>query len=727
MAVKVKRSGATACTASAQYTTNNGTAIAGSDYTSTSGGLTWASGENGTKTFNVPILQDTVYESTESFRVDLSNINGSDGGSYTSAQVNISDDDPADTTPNAFSFTAVTNAAPSTVYASNAIIVSGLESGYNDTAISVSSGTYSLNGAAYIGAAGTVKNGDTVTVQTTSSASYETTVKAKLTIGTATGTFAVTTRTADTTPDTFSFTAVTGAAPSTVYTSNSISVSGLESGYTGTAMSVSGGMYSLNGAAFTAAAGTVKNGDAVRVQGTSSASYDTKITAKLKIGTASGTFAVTTSAADTTPNAYSFAAVTGATPSTVYTSNSITVGGLSPGYTATKLSISGGKYSLNGAAYTNAAGTVKNGDTVTVQATSSASYSTKVTAKLKIGTASGTFAITTRAADTTPDAFSFAPVTGATPSTVYTSNTVTIGGLEPGYAGTAISVSSGQYSLNGAAYTSVAGTVKNGDTVKLQTTSSASYNTKVTATLVVGTSSALFDVTTAQAPGTPLGSAFLVNTYMSVTEASAVASDSAGNFVVTWMSKGQDSSGWGIYAQRYDADGSPQGSEFRVSEFRGKPFTSIDQYSSPAIAGDAAGHLVVTWTSYDQDEDGSGWGIYAQRYAADGSPQGSEFRVSTYTSGDQYAPAVASDSAGHFVVAWMSNGQDNSGWGIYAQRYTADGSPSGSEFRVNTYTSGGQYAPAVAGDSAGHFVVTWVSSEQGDSGQGICAQRYAGP
>ncbi len=35
--------------------------------------------------------------------------------------------------------------------------------------------------------------------------------------------------------------------------------------------------------------------------------------------------------------------------------------------------------------------------------------------------------------------------------------------------------------------------------------------------------------------------------------------------------------------------------------------------------------------------------------------------------------------------------------------------PAGTEFQVNTYTTDAQYAPAVASDSAGNFVVVWAS------------------
>jgi hypothetical protein len=49
--------------------------------------------------------------------------------------------------------------------------------------------------------------------------------------------------------------------------------------------------------------------------------------------------------------------------------------------------------------------------------------------------------------------------------------------------------------------------------------------------------------------------------------------------------------------------------------------------------------------------------------------QGGEFRVNSFTTNNQYNPAVGMDAAGDFVVAWSSYGQDGSGYGVYAQRY----------------------------------------------------------
>ena len=57
------------------YTTTNGTATAGSDYTATSGTLSFAAGVT-TQQISVPVLRDTITEPTETFAVTLSNPSG---------------------------------------------------------------------------------------------------------------------------------------------------------------------------------------------------------------------------------------------------------------------------------------------------------------------------------------------------------------------------------------------------------------------------------------------------------------------------------------------------------------------------------------------------------------------------------------------------------------------------------------------------------------------------
>ena len=75
-----------------EYATRDNTAIDGEDYTAVSGTLTFASGET-SKTFSVPILDDAIYEGTERFNLDLSNVSNAVLGSGNVAQVTVSDDE----------------------------------------------------------------------------------------------------------------------------------------------------------------------------------------------------------------------------------------------------------------------------------------------------------------------------------------------------------------------------------------------------------------------------------------------------------------------------------------------------------------------------------------------------------------------------------------------------------------------------------------------------------
>ena len=215
---------------------------------------------------------------------------------------------------------------------------------------------------------------------------------------------------------------------------------------------------------------------------------------------------------------------------------------------------------------------------------------------------------------------------------------------------------------------------------------------------------------------TPIGPEFRVNSYTnSYQDTSNVAMDDVGNFIVTWTSDGQDGSGYGVYAQRYDASGAAIGAEFRVN-------TTTTNWQMESAVAMASGSFLISWSSAEQD--GGGFGIYARLYNAGGEPVGAEFRVNTTTSGNQRYSSVAMDSSGNFVVSWTSTGQDGGGDGVYARLYNLAGTPLGSEFRVNTLTTGDQRYSTVAMDSDGDFVVTWKSDLQDGDGYGIYAQRY---
>ena len=91
--ITVNRTGGATGTVTVNYATSNGTATSGSDYTATAGSLSFGPGET-TKSFSVPILNDTADESAESFNVSLSGpTGGAVLGAPSSGSVTITDDD----------------------------------------------------------------------------------------------------------------------------------------------------------------------------------------------------------------------------------------------------------------------------------------------------------------------------------------------------------------------------------------------------------------------------------------------------------------------------------------------------------------------------------------------------------------------------------------------------------------------------------------------------------
>lgn len=143
--------------------------------------------------------------------------------------------------------------------------------------------------------------------------------------------------------------------------------------------------------------------------------------------------------------------------------------------------------------------------------------------------------------------------------------------------------------------------------------------------------------------------------------------------------------------------------------------------SQPDVASTADGRAVVVWASFDQD--GSSWGIYAQRYNAIGEKVGGEFRVNTHTRGSQREPAVAMDSNGAFMVVWQSLGEDSSSWGVFGRQFDANGIATSDQILIPQTTRGLQWHPDVSVLASGGYVVAWDGRGSGD-GDGVFTRTF---
>jgi hypothetical protein len=220
-------------------------------------------------------------------------------------------------------------------------------------------------------------------------------------------------------------------------------------------------------------------------------------------------------------------------------------------------------------------------------------------------------------------------------------------------------------------------------------------------------------------------------------QAQDVAADADGNFVVVWSDGDYYASG--IKGRRYDRFGIPQGDEFQVNSSSN---TALN-HRTPSVSMDPAGNFVVTWNAYAYGDTAYS-DVFARRFEANGSAQGPQFRVSNnaYTlSYGSYSytlfhysyvqnPDVRKDTAGNFIVVWQRATDDPTFLGdadeqqIVARRYNAAGVSQGGIFKVSDGTNDTYInsKPEVATHPSGDFVVAWKALDSGDA---IVARRFS--
>lgn len=109
--------------------------------------------------------------------------------------------------------------------------------------------------------------------------------------------------------------------------------------------------------------------------------------------------------------------------------------------------------------------------------------------------------------DTTPDAFSFTDQSGVPTSSTVTSAAITIAGID---AAAPVTITNGEYSIDGGAWTSAGGNVTNGQQIQVRHTSSASYETATNTVLDVGGVTDTFTSTTQADPGPGAGGSNII-------------------------------------------------------------------------------------------------------------------------------------------------------------------------------------------------------------------------
>ncbi len=192
-----------------------------------------------------------------------------------------------------------------------------------------------------------------------------------------------------------------------------------------------------------------------------------------------------------------------------------------------------------------------------------------------------------------------------------------------------------------------------------------------------------------------------------------IAVNGDGTFVIVWEDQSiSDGSSSRVSGKRYDSDGSVLLSEFQINTY-----TTEAQYA-PSIAMESGGAFVVVWGGYGNATRG-------QRYDAAAATVGGEFVISSAANDYTYYPDVAKHpNDNDFTVVWL---EGFSGTNVIGRRFNSTASPLAAEFPINTYTTGNQTLPQISSAPNGDFVVVWQSpgSPGDDSGSdSVQARTY---
>ena len=253
---------------------------------------------------------------------------------------------------------------------------------------------------------------------------------------------------------------------------------------------------------------------------------------------------------------------------------------------------------------------------------------------------------------------------------------------------------------------------------------------------------------------------------------SSIAMDDNGDFVAVWheINPAQAGATFAVYGRQYNADGTPKNTPFDISNnsinYKARiginPKVAVDisgnfmvvwhvgslvfvqrfnnssglignpievgsnvvntNSPNPSIGVNDSGEFIIVWNGQDTDETG----IYAQRYSANGTPVGSAISVNSFDAGAQSHPDVVLANDGSFVITWESFEQEGAGldYGVYAQRFDNGGNKVGTEFLVNSYTTDTQRHPSISLFDDGSFVIAWSSRGQDGFEEGIYAKVF---
>jgi hypothetical protein len=211
------------------------------------------------------------------------------------------------------------------------------------------------------------------------------------------------------------------------------------------------------------------------------------------------------------------------------------------------------------------------------------------------------------------------------------------------------------------------------------------------------------------ANGEPLADPVRVNTLIDNTQRiPRVAISGDGSFLVIWQSLEQEPDAIPgvrrifVRSQAFDSDGAPVGTEQLLSTLS----TSEATDAEADVAALTGGGYVVVWSSRNSPGLTLDNYIQARLVTANGTPSGDQFKANSSDGPNVDQPAVTELADGGFLVVWAGSNVE-----VQGRRFLANGTPDGNDFQVNTFTTGTEADPDAALHSDGRVMVVWTDDE----------------
>jgi len=162
---------------------------------------------------------------------------------------------------------------------------------------------------------------------------------------------------------------------------------------------------------------------------------------------------------------------------------------------------------------------------------------------------------------------------------------------------------------------------------------------------------------------------------------SSVANLSSGGYVVVWQEYNSGSGTRKVLGSVFDSTFYPTSSTFEVSTYNYYQGSNVSRFTDGRdicrVVGLESGGFIVVWAT--DIAENTGFDVYGQVFDNQGARIGDEFRINTFSYYDQFYPSITVSPTGLFVVVWQSQYQDGSGYGIFGQRFQLNVESSESE------------------------------------------------